>query len=84
MPDWVLHDLRRTARKLMSRAGIRPDVGELALGHSIRGIQKVDDDPIEYQPMVEHALECVANEVNKIINPPPPTIVPLKKRKAKG
>ena len=25
---WVLHDLRRTARSLMSRAGIRPDISE--------------------------------------------------------
>jgi hypothetical protein len=24
MPPWVLHDLRRTARSLMSRAGVRP------------------------------------------------------------
>ena len=33
MPRWTLHDLRRTARKLMSRAVVRPDVGELVLGH---------------------------------------------------
>jgi integrase len=81
MPHWVLHDLRRTARKLMTRADIRPDVAELALGHSIKGIQAVYDDPIEYRPMIEHALQCVANEVDKIVNPPPPNVVPMKKRK---
>jgi integrase len=37
--SWVVHDLRRTARKLMTRAGVRVDVGELALGHSIKGIR---------------------------------------------
>jgi integrase len=81
MRPWRFHDLRRTARKLMSRAGVRPDVGELALGHSIKGIQSVYDDPIEYRPLIEHAFECVANEINKIINPPPPNVVPMKKRK---
>ena len=28
LPQWGLHDLRRTARSLMSRAGIRPDIAE--------------------------------------------------------
>jgi integrase len=80
MRRWRFHDLRRTARKLMSRAGVRPDVGELALGHSIEGIRAVYDDPIEYRPLIEHALECVANEVNKILNPLPPNVVPLPPR----
>jgi integrase len=31
---WVIHDLRRTARSLMARAGIRPDVAERVLGHA--------------------------------------------------
>jgi hypothetical protein len=26
IPPWGIHDLRRTARSLMSRAGIRPDI----------------------------------------------------------
>ena len=51
MPAFSMHDLRRTARKLMSRAGVRPDVGELAIGHSIKGIQAIYDDPKEYQKM---------------------------------
>src|SRR5262245_30482055 len=35
MPRWTLHDLRRTARSLLSRAGVRPDVAERTLGHAI-------------------------------------------------
>src|SRR5262249_34346088 len=31
MPEWNLHDLRRTARSLMSRAGVRPDIAERVL-----------------------------------------------------
>jgi integrase len=84
MPHWVLHDLRRTARKLMTRAGIRPDVAELALGHSIKGIRAVYDDITEYRPFIEDALECVANEVDKIINPPPPKVVRFEKKRKRA
>jgi integrase len=31
MPNFVLHDLRRSARSLMSRAGVRPDIAERCL-----------------------------------------------------
>jgi len=36
LSNWVLHDLRRTARTLMSRAGVNADIAERALGHVIR------------------------------------------------
>jgi integrase len=74
---WVLHDLRRTARKLMTRAGVRVDVGELALGHSIQGIRAHYDDPGEYQPMIDSAVQAVASEVERILNPPDDNVVPL-------
>jgi integrase len=64
MQDWTLHDLRRTCRKLMTRARVRPDVAELALGHSIKGIQAVYDDPAEYGLLIDQALQSVANEVS--------------------
>ena len=43
MPPWVLHDLRRTARSLMSRAGVTADVGERVIGHVIPGVRGVYD-----------------------------------------
>lgn len=43
MPHWVLHDLRRTARSLMSRAGVMPDIAERVLGHAIPGVRGVYD-----------------------------------------
>ena len=39
MPSWVLHDLRRTARSLMSRAGVLPHISERVLGHAIPGVE---------------------------------------------
>ena len=39
LPRWTLHDLRRTARSLMSRAGVPSDHAERCLGHVIGGIR---------------------------------------------
>lgn len=43
MPHWVLHDLRRTGRSLMSRAGVPADHAERCLGHVIGGVRGVYD-----------------------------------------
>jgi integrase len=43
MPHWVLHDLRRTGRSLMSRAGVPSDHAERCLGHVIGGVRGVYD-----------------------------------------
>src|SRR5262249_26826644 len=40
---WTLHDLRRTARSLMSRAGVSPDIAERCLAHKIGGVRGVYD-----------------------------------------
>jgi integrase len=40
---WTLHDLRRTARSLMSRAGVPSDHAERCLGHVIGGVRGVYD-----------------------------------------
>ena len=41
--NWRLHDLRRTARSLLSRAGVNPDIAERCLGHAIGGSRGVYD-----------------------------------------
>lgn len=41
--NWRLHDLRRTARSMMSRVGVPRDVAERVLGHAIQGIVAVYD-----------------------------------------
>ena len=38
---WVVHDLRRTARSLMSRAGVSSEIAERVLGHAIAGVEGV-------------------------------------------
>jgi integrase len=43
LPHWVIHDLRRTARSLMSRGGVPSDHAERCLGHVIGGVRGVYD-----------------------------------------
>jgi integrase len=39
MPQWGMHDMRRTARSLMSRATVNPEHAERVLGHVIGGVE---------------------------------------------
>ena len=41
--NWTLHDLRRTSRSLLARAGVPPHVAERTLGHAIAGVAGVYD-----------------------------------------
>jgi integrase len=39
--NWRLHDLRRTARSLLSRAGVLSEHAERVLGHAIAGVEGI-------------------------------------------
>jgi integrase len=83
MPAWVLHDLRRTAKTLMTRAGVRPDISERVLAHAIPGVEGVYDR-WGYLPEKLDALTKLAALVNRIINPPADNVASLDERRAKG
>jgi integrase len=68
MARWTLHDLRRTARSLMSRAGVAADVAERVLGHVIPGVRGVYDRHA-YADEKRAALEKLAGLVERIVNP---------------
>jgi integrase len=65
---WVIHDLRRTARSLLSRAGVASDHAERCLGHVIGGVRGVYDRH-EYFDEKAAAFEALAAQVERIINP---------------
>jgi integrase len=65
---WVLHDLRRTARSLMSRAGVRPDISERVLGHAIKGVEGVYDRHSDREEKA-HALRALAGLIENILAP---------------
>jgi integrase len=68
LPNWTLHDLRRTAKTLMARAGVRPDISERVLGHVIAGVEGTYDRH-SYADEKRDALERLAVTIEHILNP---------------
>jgi integrase len=73
---WTLHDLRRTARTLLSRAGVSREIAEHCLGHLPPGIVG-NYDVWEYHPEKKLAYEKLAALVERIVNPQA-NVVPLR------
>jgi integrase len=65
---WTLHDLRRTARSLMSRAKVDKDHAERCLGHVIGGVRGTYDRH-EYHAEKQRAYEALAAQIERIVNP---------------
>jgi integrase len=63
--DWRIHDLRRTARSLLSRAGVNPDVAERCLGHRMGGIRGVYDRH-RYLDEMRAAFEALAGQIDAV------------------
>jgi integrase len=75
---WTLHDLRRTARTLMSRAGVDSDVAERALGHVIGGVRGVYDRH-RYLAEMKRAYDALAALIERIVNPPSANVHKLRR-----
>jgi integrase len=73
--DWTLHDLRRTARSLMSRAGVPVDHAERCLGHAIAGVRGTYDRH-RYLDEMKFAFEKLAALIEGIVRPKT-NVVPL-------
>ena len=73
---WRLHDLRRTARSLMSRAGVPREHAERVLGHVIGGVEGVYDRHA-YLNEKAVALAKLAALVERIVAGPSDNVVPL-------
>ena len=78
---WTVHDLRRTARSLMSRAGVRPDHAERTLGHVIAGVGGTYDRH-GYVTEKAEALAKVTGLIGLILNPPKGNVVSMPERAA--
>ena len=68
MPQWQLHDLRRTARSLMAEPGSARIVAERVLGHAIPGVEGVYDRH-RYREEKAHALKALASLIENILRP---------------
>src|SRR5262245_27775933 len=67
IPDYRIHDLRRTAKSLMARAGIPRHVSERVLGHAIGGVEGTYDRH-PYREEKAHALASLASLIEEIVN----------------
>jgi integrase len=65
---WSLHDLRRTSRSLMSRAGVNADIAERCLAHALPGMRGVYDRH-RYIEEMRLAYERLATLILNIVNP---------------
>jgi integrase len=68
MPEWRLHDLRRTARSLMSRAKVSSEHAERVMGHAIGGVEGVYDR-YAYMDEKSDALQRLATLIDGIVHP---------------
>jgi integrase len=62
---WRLNDLRRSARSLLSRAGVNSDIAERCLGHAIAGVRGVYDRH-RYLDEMRAAFEALAVQIDAV------------------
>ena len=74
--DWRLHDLRRSARSLMSRAGVLSEHAERVLGHAIRGVEGIYDRHA-YDNEKAAALTALAALIERILAGPTDNVLPM-------
>ena len=79
--NWRLHDLRRTARSLMSRAGVQSEHAERVLGHAIGGVEGIYNRH-SYDAEKADALRKLAALIERIVTPPQKTSSPLEQARA--
>jgi integrase len=83
LPNWTLHDLRRTGKTLMARAGVRPDISERVLGHAIPGVEGTYDRH-SYADEKRDALKKLAAMIERILNSLPSNVETLGEHRARA
>ena len=68
IPHWTLHDLCRTARSLMAKAGVADNIAERTLGHTVGGVHGIYNRH-DYFNEKSEALQKLATLIEQIINP---------------
>lgn len=74
---WTIHDLRRTSRSLMSRAGVDARISERIMGHTIRGVEGIYDRHA-YRDEKADALAKLASLIEMILRPPKGNVRPIR------
>jgi integrase len=78
LSNYRLHDLRRTSRSLLSRAGVNPDIAERCLGHALPTIRATYDRH-RYLDEMAHAFEALAALIERTVNPADAAVLPFRR-----
>ena len=71
LPEWHLHDIRRTVRSRLSKLGIPPHIAELMLGHTGHRTKLVKTyDRYDYGAEIADALAKWSHALLAIVEPP--------------
>jgi integrase len=73
IPKWTFHDIRRTARSIMSRY-TTADIAERVIGHVIPGVRAVYDH-YDFAKEKREALEKLASHVLGVVHADPDKVV---------
>jgi integrase len=79
IPDWVLHDLRRTCATGLARLKVSPHVTDRILNHTagtIRGVAAVYNK-FQYEDERRDALEAWGQYIERLVAPPSENVVAL-------
>jgi hypothetical protein len=68
MPDWDVHDLRRTMRTRLSKLGVDPEIAERVLNHVPGGL-RATYDLHRFRAEKREALEQWARALTAIVRP---------------
>ncbi len=77
IPNFVLHDLRRTMRTRLSSLPVSTEVAELVIAHAKPGLRRVYDQ-YSYLDEKRSALDLWAAKLRDILTPPPSNVVKLR------
>jgi integrase len=81
LPQWGLHDLRRTCASGMARLSVPSDHIGRVLNHAPKGVTAQVYDRHTYLPEKRHALEAWASYVEGLFRPTDKKVVDLAKRR---
>lgn len=76
LTSWTLHDLRRTAKTLMTRSGVPHFIADRVLGHAIQGVGHVYDRH-DYLKEKRQALNKLTTVIEGIFEPVNGNVVDL-------
>src|SRR5262249_32303022 len=78
LSGYQLHDLRRTSRSLLSRAGINSDIAERCLGHALPAIRATYDRH-HFLDEMAHAFQALAALIERIVNPTDAAVIAFRR-----